>query len=40
MTIISSVQEVVRKHQHANFQAIPSMRSPENARDPQFDPFH
>ena len=38
MTKIYSVLEVDRIHQHAKFQAIPSMRSPGNARKPQIWP--
>ena len=35
MTVIWSVLKVIRIHQHAKFQAIPPMCSPENARNPQ-----
>ena len=34
LTIVSSVLKVAEIHQHAKFQAIPSNRSPANARQP------
>ena len=38
MAINKSFLKVVKIHQHAKFQAIPSMRSPGNARKPQIWP--
>ena len=34
MTINLTVLKMVKIHQHVKFQAIPSMRSPANARKP------
>ena len=38
MTIILSVLNMVRMHQHDKFQAIPSMHSPDYAQKPQICP--
>ena len=40
VTKILSDPKVARIHQHAKIQAIPPMRSPENAENPKFDTFH
>ena len=39
MTMNNSVLKHVKIHQYAKFQAIPSMRSPGNARNPQIWPI-